>query len=77
VCNKRVHTIEQEQNPPQSVSGIIPWGVTTQLAADALTSVFAGRNSATLALMKAIDREIAQRIERNHDGIEPCGYEEL
>lgn len=30
---------EPEQNPPQSVSGVFPWGITTQQAADALASV--------------------------------------
>jgi hypothetical protein len=53
------------QNPPQSISGIIPWGVTTRQAAEALAGVFGGdqSNRATLALMKSIDEEIARRLE--------------
>jgi len=62
---------------PKSLDEVrVQWGITAQEAADALCSVFRGRNSATLALMQGIEREVYGREHRN-DEIALCGYEEL
>lgn len=56
-------------------SGTSQRGVTTQEAAEALTSVFGGQsNRALLTLMQTLEHEVSPVIV---DGIEPCGYEDL
>lgn len=62
---KRPPRPEPEQRPPQSVSGIIPWGVTMEQAADAL------------AMLAGVAPAPPEPIGDSSDGIAPCGYDEL
>lgn len=62
---KRLH-----KNPPQSVSGVIPYAERVMLPQfyDPNKSTYvspSARNSATLTLMKMIECEIAQRSQRD------------